>query len=65
MSEEEFDMTFIDQRIGRYEIAYSITKRRYLRSGLTETTLKGSFDYDSEFLNPLKENLKAIHKFLL
>lgn len=60
MSEEEFEMTFIARSMGRYEIAYSMTKRRHSRSGLTETTLKGSFDYDIEFLGELKERLKSI-----
>lgn len=60
MSEEEFEMTFIARSMGRYEIAYSMTKRRHSRSGLTETTLKGSFDYDIEFLGDLKERLRRI-----
>lgn len=60
MSEEEFEMSFIARSMGRYEIAYSMTKRRHSRSGLTETTLKGSFDYDIEFLSELKERLKSI-----
>ncbi|WP_156739234.1 hypothetical protein [Paenibacillus oryzae] len=64
MSDEEFEMTFIDQKMGHYEIAYSITKRRYSRAGLIETILKGSFGYDSEFLNLLKERLKGINKLL-
>ncbi|WP_338542328.1 hypothetical protein [Paenibacillus tundrae] len=64
MSDEEFKMSFIDQKMGHYEIAYSITKRRYSRNGLIETTLKGSFDYDSEFLNLLKESLKRINRLL-
>ncbi|MEK4053081.1 hypothetical protein MHB84_05470 [Paenibacillus sp. FSL F4-0087] len=64
MNKEEFEMTFIDQSMGHYKITYSITKRRYSRSGLVETELKGSFDYDSGFLNPLKESLKGINRLL-
>jgi len=64
MSDEEFEMSFIDQKRGHYEISYSITKRRYSRDGLIETTLKGSFGYDSEFLNLLKESLKRIDRLL-
>jgi len=64
MSDEEFEISFIDQKMGHYEIAYSITKRRYSRDGLIETTLKGSFGYDSEFLNLLKESLKRINRLL-
>lgn len=64
MSDKEFEMSFIDQKTGHYEIAYSITKRRYSRDGLIETTLKGSFGYDSEFLNLLKESLKRINRLL-
>ncbi|WP_056699249.1 hypothetical protein [Paenibacillus sp. Root52] len=64
MSDEEFEMSFIDQKMGHYDIAYCITKRRYSRGELIETTLKGSFDYDSEFLNLLKESLKRINRVL-
>ena len=64
MSTEEFEMTFVDQKMGHYEIAYSIMNRKYLKNRLIETTLKGSFDYDSEFLNQLKESLKGIQKLL-
>lgn len=64
MSDEEFEMTLTGWKRSHYEIAYSITKRRYSRSGLIETTLKGSFDYDSEFLNLLKTSLKDIDRLL-
>jgi len=64
ISSEEFEMTLIDQKMGHYEIAYSVTKIRYSRRGLIETTLKGSFGYDSEFLNLLKESLKRINRLL-
>ncbi|NMO98282.1 hypothetical protein [Paenibacillus lemnae] len=65
MSQEELEVTFVNQRMGHYEIAYLIKKIRYSQNRLIETTLKGSFDYDSEFLNLLKENLKNIQKLLL
>ena len=64
ISEEELEVTFMDKRMGRYEIAYSIKNRRYSRNRLIETTLKGSFEYNIEFLNQLKEYLKDIHKLL-
>ncbi|MEJ8302705.1 hypothetical protein [Saccharibacillus sacchari] len=64
MSEDEFEMTLIERRSENYEVAYSITKRRYSKNRLIETTLKGSFDYDSEFLNALKQNVKDICRLL-
>lgn len=64
ISAEELKVIFINQRIGGYEIAYSIKKMRYLQNRLIETTLKGFFEYDIEFLNQLKEKLKDIHKLL-
>lgn len=64
ISEEELEVTFMDKRMGRYEIAYSIKNRRYSRNRLIENTLKGSFEYNIEFLNQLKEYLKDIHKLL-
>ncbi len=65
MSEEELEMTFTKQKIGHYEIAYLIINRRYSKNRLIETTLKGFFEYDNEFLNLLKENLKTIQKLLV
>lgn len=64
MNEEEMEVTFISQSMGRYEITYFIKRTRYSRHRLIETTLKGSFEYDIEFLIPLKEKLKAINKLL-
>ncbi|GIP18141.1 hypothetical protein J40TS1_37830 [Paenibacillus montaniterrae] len=64
ISAEELKVIFINQRIGGYEIAYSIKKMRYLQNRLIETTLKGFFEYDIEFLNQSKEKLKDIHKLL-
>lgn len=64
MSEEEMEVTFISQSMGRYEITYFIKRTKYSRHRLIETTLKGSFEYDIEFLILLKEKLKAINKLL-
>ncbi|MCQ6557290.1 hypothetical protein [Paenibacillus mendelii] len=65
MSSEEMEINFISQRFGRYEIAYSIKRTGYSENTIIQTLLKGSFEYDIEFFNPLEEKLKEINKILI
>jgi hypothetical protein len=65
MTPEELELNFIAQSNGRYEILYSIKKSGFLENRSIETVLKGSFEYDTEFLNQLAEKLKDVKKLLI
>jgi hypothetical protein len=65
MTPEELEVDFIGQSNGRYEILYSIKKSGFIENRLIETVLKGSFEYDTEFLNQLTEKLKDVKKLLI
>ncbi|MDQ0060020.1 hypothetical protein [Paenibacillus harenae] len=64
LSPEEMEIKFMSQRVGRFEIAYSIKRIGYTENLFIETTLKGSLEFDIEFFYPLEEKLKEINKLL-
>ncbi|WDH96235.1 hypothetical protein PUW24_18925 [Paenibacillus urinalis] len=62
MSPEELELTIQSERVNLFLLNYSIKQTKYLNNKLIETTLKGTFEFDSEFFNELEQNVKAIDK---
>ncbi|GIO84033.1 hypothetical protein J25TS5_09650 [Paenibacillus faecis] len=64
MSPEELELTIQSERVELFLVNYSIKQTKYTKNKMIETTLKGTFEFDSEFFNDLEQNVKAIVKLL-
>jgi len=62
MSPGELELVIQSERIDHCLVNYSLKRSKYSNNKMIETTLKGTFEFDSEFFNDLEQNVKAIDK---